>query len=53
MANTLKDEGFRFICRNGSFDWRHPLEVQSGDVDCTDMDDAEFEMFVMAQEMVA
>jgi hypothetical protein len=47
-ATTLQDLGCRFVCRDGSFTWRHPLELQSGDVDCTDMDDEHFERFVIA-----
>ena len=42
---TLKDEGFRFILRGEAFNWIHPADVQPGDVDCTDMDDAEFLLF--------
>lgn len=43
MANTLKDQGFRFMRRaNGSFDWVHPAEKQPTDFDCTDMTDDEF-----------
>jgi hypothetical protein len=42
MAN-LKDDGFRFVRRGSSFGWVHPAEVQADDLDCTDMDDDEFE----------
>lgn len=45
---TLQDQGFRFVCRDGKFDWTHPAEALPSDVDCTDMDDATFEAFVIA-----
>jgi hypothetical protein len=44
---TLQDQGFRFTARGDKFNWRHPLDVQRGDVDCTDMTDAEFDAFVV------
>jgi hypothetical protein len=44
---TLQDKGYRYIKRGDAFTWAHPLEVQPGDVDCTDMTDAEFEAFVI------
>jgi hypothetical protein len=43
---TLQEQGFRFICRDGACNWMHPAEVQPNDVDCTDMDEDEFEAFV-------
>ena len=47
MAN-LQDNGFRFVRRaDGSFTWVHPLEVRDTDEDCTEMDDDEFERFVV------
>jgi hypothetical protein len=45
--NTLRDEGYRYIKRGEAFQWTHPLEVEPGDFDCTDMTDAEFEAFVI------
>ena len=39
----LQTQGFRFIDRNGDFNWRHTNQLQAGDIDCTDMDDEEFE----------
>lgn len=44
---TLKDQGFRFVRRGSRFDWVHPAEVHAEDLDCTDMDDAEFERTVL------
>lgn len=51
MRPTLKDQGYRFTYRPSAepgrrFDWRHPLEFQEGDVDCTQMSDDEFQAFV-------
>lgn len=46
---TLKDQGFRFVCRDGKFDWLHPADIKPGDIDCTDMDDVQFEEFVASQ----
>jgi hypothetical protein len=37
---SLRDDGFRFVRR---FLWVAPQLVQQGDLDCTDMADAEFE----------
>lgn len=48
QRGTLKDQGFRFVKRGDQFDWVHPLEMLPTDHDCTDMDDAEFEAFVLA-----
>lgn len=48
MSN-LRDAGFRYVYRcSGDFTWVHPAEVLSSDVDCTDMDDEEFERFVVS-----
>lgn len=35
----------RFIYRAGSYAWRFKPEIIPGDIDCTDMDDAQFEQF--------
>lgn len=45
---NLQDQGFRFVKRGESFNWTHPSELLSTDIDCTDMTDAEFEAFVIA-----
>jgi hypothetical protein len=45
-TQTLKDQGWRFVLRAGEFRWTHPLEIQSADVDVTDLDDDAFEAFV-------
>lgn len=37
----------RYVARNGAFAWRHALEMQPSDVDCTDMSDSQFEVYVM------
>lgn len=47
--STLKDNGFRFVKRGKDFKWVHPAEMRSEDIDCTDMDDAEFEAVVSGQ----
>jgi hypothetical protein len=47
----LAAQGFRFLRCNGVFAWAHPLELKSSApdfLDCTDMDDAEFERVVRA-----
>jgi NAD(P)-dependent dehydrogenase (short-subunit alcohol dehydrogenase family) len=39
------------LCHNaatGKIDWVHLLEMQVGDVDLTDLDDADFEAYVRA-----
>ena len=46
----LKDQGFRFVKREEFFAWVHPTEVLPDDVDCSDMSDAEFELFVLENE---
>ena len=43
---NLQEQGFRFVCRARSFCWVHPAEVNTTDIDCTDMDDAQFDVFV-------
>lgn len=45
---SLREQGFRFVFRNGRGQWLHPLEVQFHDVDCTDMDDDEFAAFLLS-----
>ena len=49
MSGNLRDDGFRFILRDGEFiGWTHPAEVLPTDTDCTDMDDGEFAELVLA-----
>lgn len=43
--------GMRFVDRAGDFNWRHKLEMLPGDIDCTDMDDAQFEAQVMTHNV--
>ena len=43
---SLKGAGFRFIERRGDFRWVSPAMMEAGDVDCTEMTDAEFEEHV-------
>lgn len=45
---TLHDQGRRYVFRDGAFVWSHPADMTSGDMDCTDMNDDEFETFVEA-----
>lgn len=40
---NLQEQGFRFVLRGGAGLWVHPAEMKPGDVDCTDMSDAEFD----------
>ena len=47
---TLKQQGFRFVFRTGAFKWTHKNEMLAGDIDCTDMNDQEFEQFVQEQK---
>lgn len=44
---VLRDQGFRFVYRKGAFLWAHPTTLLADDVDCTDMTDEEFELFVV------
>ena len=47
MSGSLKERGFRLVRnRAGVFVWRHPHDIEVGDIDATDMDDAEFERLV-------
>lgn len=46
---SLQDDGFRFIQCGDRFTWKHRNEIKPSDVDCTDMDDTEFEALVEAQ----
>jgi hypothetical protein len=40
--------GMRFVRRGpNEYRWVHPLDMRDTDTDCTDMSDAEFEMFVV------
>lgn len=51
---SLQDQGFRFVCRGPEkFEWVHRLEMLPTDIDCTHMDDAEFDAFVEAQQVSA
>lgn len=43
---TLKDQGHRFVFRRGVYAWMPRPCMEPGDIDCTDMDDLEFETFV-------
>ena len=48
---SLKDAGFRFLVSRDrkKYDWIHPAEIEARAkdwIDCTDMDDAEFEEFM-------
>jgi hypothetical protein len=38
--------GYRFVRRGRDFKWVHPLLVEDGDLDCTNMGDVEFEAAV-------
>ena len=43
----------RFVRRGTEFRWTHVLELQSGDLDCTGLDDAQFERLVAETEQQA
>lgn len=45
MTDGLRGQGFRFVYRAGTYMWVHPVYFHDGDIDCTDMDDVEFEAF--------
>lgn len=45
---SLQEQGFRYVLRGAAGLWVHPANMKPGDVDCTDMDDDEFEAAVMA-----
>ena len=42
----LKDLGYRYIYQDSKFRWIPPTEINDNSIDCTDMPDAEFELFV-------
>jgi hypothetical protein len=56
-VSTLKSQGYRFMVhpdRNAA-NWFHPLEVAArapGWIDCTDMDDAEFDVFMADGQLI-
>ena len=39
---SLQEDGFRFVLQDKVFSWKHPAEIKSEAVDCTDMPDDEF-----------
>lgn len=43
-------DNMRLVWRGTGCKWVHRLEMQDGDVDCSDMTDAEFEVFVADKE---
>ncbi len=45
-AAGVNANGHHFVRRGAAFNWRHPLEMREGDLDCTFMNDAEFEQAV-------
>lgn len=45
---TLQAQGYRFTFRAGVYTWTHAAEVTGGHIDCTDMDDQQFEAFVLS-----
>lgn len=53
----LKSQGYRFMVSQDrkESDWIHQLEVANrpGWIDCTDMDDAEFDAFMAEGQLVA
>jgi hypothetical protein len=57
-VRTLRAEGYRFMVRNDRQKayWVHPLEVDPNPTnwtDCTYMDDAEFDAFMAAGQIIA
>ena len=56
--STLKSQGYRFMVSQDrkNANWFHPLEVAArapGWIDCTDMDDAEFDLFMADGQLIA
>lgn len=48
-TGNLSSRGFRFVfTAAGLYRWVHPLEMPAGAVDCSDMDDEQFESFAVA-----
>lgn len=49
---TLKDEGDRFVYNSKSnlYTWLHPAMIKDEHIDCTDMDDCSFEIFVLSRK---
>lgn len=56
MGN-LKEQGFRLLANKerNAVEWVHPAEVgfpeYQGFTDCTDMDDAEFDAFILPKSI--
>lgn len=48
--STLREQGHRFIFRDGSYTWAHPALMVVSDVDVTDLTDEEFERFVSSND---
>jgi len=56
--STLKSQGYRFMVHPNrtNANWFHPLEVAArapGWIDCTDMDDVEFDLFMADGQLIA
>lgn len=49
-STDLRSQGYRFVRRGLLFLWVHPLDVQAGDLDTTDMTEAEFEALFRSTE---
>lgn len=43
---SLKDDGFKFVLRAARWLWVHPNELRDFDIDCSNMNDRQFETFV-------
>jgi hypothetical protein len=56
-VSTLKSQGYRFMVSQDrkNANWFHPLEVAArapGWIDCTDMDDVEFDLFMTDGQLI-
>ena len=57
MSATLQDAGMRYVIRSTpegvTGRWSYPEFIEAGEVDCTDMDDEQFERAVRDMEVLA
>lgn len=51
--STQARPGSRFVRRGAEFRWTHALEMQPGDLDCTGLNDEQFERVVVETEQQA
>lgn len=52
VNGKMEDAGYRFVQRGTDFSWRHPDQMREGDIDRTDMPDAELRELVRKTELI-